>query len=72
MHNHILSITASESICLEKQITILNLWNPFSEHTLEEFQSTLQPVVKELDISSEATIVPAIPVSEEFQANLQI
>lgn len=52
VQNHILSIIASENFYLESKTAILNLWNPFSEQTIEELIETLQPAVNDIEASN--------------------
>lgn len=52
VHNHILSIMTSEDFYLENKTSILNLWNSFSEQTIEELIETLQPAVNDIEASN--------------------
>lgn len=68
MQNHILSIIASENFYLESKTAILNLWNPFSEQTIEELIETLQPAVNDIEASNKMPLfLQNFSISEEFK-----
>lgn len=68
VQNHILSIIASENFYLENKTSILNLWNPFSEQTIEELIETLQPAVHDIEASNKVSLLlQDFSIGEEFK-----